>query len=63
MSKYDIVLDAYHKNTSVSDIGDGRVRIKCKKGLWSVEGPMKEAVNEAIHYFKQYWNDGEYECA
>lgn len=36
-------------------------RIHCKKHLWSVEGPDEEAVRrQAVHYFMQYWADGEY---
>lgn len=37
-------------------------RIRCKKRLWSVEGADKEAVwCHAVHYFMQYWADGEYD--
>ena len=35
--------------------------ISCKLGLWSVSGEDKDAVqDEALHYFKQYRDDGEY---
>lgn len=37
-------------------------KISCQKGLWSVEAPSSErAEKEALHYFAQYWGDGEYE--
>lgn len=39
-----------------------RCTIRCKLGLWSVEGPYGLAlINEAEHYFRQYKEDGEYE--
>jgi len=39
-----------------------RCVIKCKLGLWSVEGPYGLAlINEAEHYFQQYKADGEYD--
>jgi len=39
-----------------------RCEIKCKLGLWSVEGPYGLAlINEAEHYFEQYKADGEYD--
>ncbi len=35
--------------------------IDCKKGLWGVTAPTQDqALTEAIHYFKQYFLDGEY---
>ena len=38
-----------------------RCVIECRLGLWSVEGPYGlELINEAMHYFKQYKADGEY---
>ena len=40
-----------------------RCEIKCKLGLWSVEGPYGlELINEANHYFRQYKEDGEYDA-
>lgn len=37
-------------------------RIECSKGLWSVEGPSFNIVqDEAIHYYRQYAADGEYD--
>jgi hypothetical protein len=39
-----------------------RCEIKCKLGLWSVEGPFGlRLINEASHYFEQYKADGEYD--
>lgn len=38
-------------------------RISCVKGLWGVDAPsIKEAQREAIHYFRQYYCDGEYDA-
>jgi hypothetical protein len=38
------------------------VEIWCKKGLWLVCAPTEEqAIIEAMHYFNQYYNDGEYD--
>jgi hypothetical protein len=37
-------------------------RATCKKGLWMVEGTDREhTLKEAMHYFIQYWSDGEYD--
>jgi hypothetical protein len=45
----------YHRH------GD-RCEIKCKLGLWSVEGPFGlQLINEADRYFRQYKADGEYD--
>lgn len=39
-----------------------RCQIWCSKGLWWVEARDEEtAMREAMNYFIQYWNDGEYE--
>jgi len=38
-----------------------RSEIKCKLGLWSVSGLFGVTLfNEALHYFSQYYTDGEY---
>jgi len=35
--------------------------ISCKLGLWGVAGQYKDEVqDEALHYFRQYKEDGEY---
>lgn len=40
----------------------GRCEIRCRLGLWSVEGPYGlSLINEAEHYFQQYKEDGEYD--
>lgn len=37
-------------------------RATCRKGLWMVEGTDQEhTLKEAMHYFIQYWSDGEYD--
>jgi len=39
----------------------GRMMIQCKLGLWSVDGTSDmTTINEAMRYFEQYKNDGEY---
>jgi hypothetical protein len=39
-----------------------RCEIKCRLGLWGVEGPYSLAlITEAEHYFQQYKADGEYD--
>jgi len=51
----------FEKHTTMTVQKDGRVTIACNKGLWSVDAPNKnEATKEAVHYFLQYWSDGEY---
>ena len=40
---------------------DGRYKISCKKGLWSIDGNIRHRVEkEALHYLQQYLADGEY---
>lgn len=40
---------------------DGRHQYECKRGLWAVDAPDEvQAHNEALHYFRQYYADGEY---
>jgi hypothetical protein len=42
--------------------GDGWYEIKCKLGLWGVSGPTRLTVeDEAMHYWLQYYYDGEYD--
>lgn len=41
---------------------DGRYEFKCKLGLWSVIGhDYDSARQESIHYWRQYYADGEYD--
>lgn len=36
--------------------------INCPKGLWGVSGPdVRSVMSEALHYYRQYAADGEYE--
>jgi len=40
---------------------DGTVQIHCKLGLWGVSGRNRKQVErEAMHYWFQYYEDGEY---
>ena len=55
-------LSQFEKNTTTKTRKDGRTTIRCKKGLWAVTAKNKnQATKEAVHYFMQYWADGEYE--
>lgn len=41
--------------------GEGWYQIQCRLGLWGVIGPDRESVeSEAMHYWLQYFGDGEY---
>ena len=52
----------FEKNTTKKVAKDGRCTIKCNKGLWEVNAPNKiQAISEAVHYFMQYYSDGEYD--
>lgn len=52
---------AFQKNTERKLMKNGRVEIHCKKGLWGVDAPDSDAADaEALHYFRQYYEDGEY---
>lgn len=40
---------------------NGKTSINCKLGLWGVEASNKDAaICEALHYWLQYKEDGEY---
>jgi len=40
---------------------DGVIQIHCKLGLWSVQGrDARHTRREAMHYWIQYFEDGEY---
>jgi hypothetical protein len=57
------MLEAYKKWTVSKKTKTGYM-IKCKEGLWRVDAPTKElAEREAMHYFWQYYHDGEYKDA
>ena len=60
MYDVDELLLEFKKNTKESE-SNGRFNIDCVKGLWGVSAPTKEdAKREAMHYFIQYFTDGEY---
>lgn len=53
---------AFRKHTIRRVRHGGRYSVRCRRGLWAVEGPDRESVDaEARHYFRQYYEDGEYE--
>jgi hypothetical protein len=53
--------EAFEKFTTISKTKNG-FSARCKKGLWGVDAPTKEAcLKEAKRYFMQYYFDGEYE--
>ena len=50
----------FEKNTNYKISRFGH-EINCIKGLWGVCAPTKaQAESEAMHYFMQYFEDGEY---
>lgn len=52
---------SFFSNVEITVDGD-RHRYECRKGLWVVSGPDdKLARGEALNYFAQYYNDGEYD--
>ena len=58
MVLFDIV---FHQHTRSRKTKNG-YSIRCKKGLWSVTAPTKsQAEREAMRYFTQYFEDGEYD--
>ena len=53
---------AFKENTEITRDRDGTYNIDCKKGLWGVSGAIyPKVMNEAKHYFQQYYSDGEYD--
>ena len=47
--------------TKMSKEKCGRTDIDCKLGLWGVSAPTEDmATHQAVHYFRQYRDDGEY---
>jgi len=60
MTKQELI-NEFDANTTLTEDPDGRVEIKCNKGLWATSGmDADRVVNEAMHYFQQYHRDGEY---
>ena len=54
------IIEAFEKYTK-HDIKDGLHEFQCTKGLWGVYAAnYKKARAEAMHYFLQYYDDGEY---
>ena len=59
-----MILEEFNKCVVKTKSKDGKTTITCKLGFWSVEA--YESINamcEAMHYFKQYKEDGEYSSA
>ena len=55
------IASAFQDNTIFRKTKNG-YSVRCKKGLWAVDGNNKEVVEkEAMHYFIQYYMDGEYD--
>lgn len=55
------LIQSFLENTERKLMKNGRVEIHCKKGLWGVDAPDSDtADSEAMHYFQQYYEDGEY---
>lgn len=53
--------DAFIANIDIIAIEEGGWEVKCSRGLWSVHAPtIEQATLEGIHYFRQYYKDGEY---
>lgn len=53
---------AFEKYTETKLMKNDRVHIYCKRWLWGVEAPdLDTAKKEAMRYFIQYYEDGEYE--
>lgn len=54
-------VDEFVKCAEYSEKG-GVYSYRCSKGLWGVECRDKhQAIQEAYHYFEQYYSDGEYD--
>ena len=57
----DVFNRMFKQNTRRRTLKSGNLIIRCKRGLWSCEGPDHEEVErQASHYFLQYCRDGEY---
>ena len=53
--------DAFVQHVTIKGIEEGGWDISCNKGLWGVVAPtLDQAMTEAVHYFHQYYGDGEY---
>ena len=57
----NLKIELMYKNWTIARKTKTGYTIKCKKGLWRVDAPSKrKAESEAMHYFAQYYADGEY---
>lgn len=51
----------FHQCREIEVLSDDTVVIRCKLGLWRVEGKsIQEVEQNAFHYWQQYYADGEY---
>ena len=56
------LIEDFKKCTTKKRHKDGRIEINCKLGLWSIESYSESfADKEALNYFTQYRDDGEYD--
>jgi len=56
-----VVHNIFERCTKAKILKDGSLRISCILGLWSVEGLDRDFIRkEAMHYWIQYYDDGEY---
>ena len=67
MKKESSLIGSFDKNVIITkafntrSIGSISYTYRCRKGLFCVTGQDEESVKrEAIHYFRQYHSDGEY---
>lgn len=52
----------FTKHTRRRTLKSGNLIIRCKRGFWSCEGPDHDEVQrQAMHYFLQYYMDGDYD--
>lgn len=52
----------FRQNTRRRTLKTGNLIISCKRGLWTFDGPDHDEVErQAMHYFLQYYQDGEYD--
>jgi len=58
----EIPVSEFEKHTTTKKLSDGSYECSCNKGLFSASAPtIYQAKKEAVHYFMQYWDDGEYD--
>lgn len=62
LSKKEILANQFDECVNIK-LNTKTVTIDCKLGLWGVEGDIaeiKRIMNEALNYWQQYKDDGEY---